>query len=309
MMNPSVQIPWLPLSKAADKITQMTGKLHSEADLLDAALDCRLSLSVQVPSLGIFARRGQFQSFGDDAPFGVSTNVRLQYAENGVAVTSTRSPFVPKIIEDAFFAYSTEEGDYVRGLFDLLLIGNGRAHIENLSKGYRGDCELTPLLPCGGVYLEGANGAVWEVQEGVNDVDEFIHLPAEQLNDDCRVVVRSVELDRLAEQRHEAVRHPAKEEELIHLDGINQQIEQQHTIEATTAGELAAEQGSTVKDRVIWKWSEMKHVAKMDRKTIINRAGWLGIEFRERAPKHGSKNEKGLLQSDLQRVKTYTGKE
>ena len=204
-MNPSVQIPWLTLSKAADKITQMTGKPHSEADLLDAALDCRLSLSVQVPSLGIFARRGEFQAFGDDTPFGISTNVRLQYAKNGVAVTSTRSPFVPKIIEDAFFAYSTEEGDYVQGLFDLLLIGNGRAHIENLSKGYRGDCELIPLLPCGGVFLEGAQGAmgpIWEVQDEKisgehQDPDhECEYAPADRFPPCWSVVVRTPEVAR-----------------------------------------------------------------------------------------------------------------
>ena len=30
------QLPWLPLAKAAEKVSELTGKHHSEADIIDA---------------------------------------------------------------------------------------------------------------------------------------------------------------------------------------------------------------------------------------------------------------------------------
>jgi hypothetical protein len=98
------QLPWLPLAKAAEKVSELTGKHHSKADILDAALAGHLSLSVHLIS-PVFARSGHFQDYAEDAPHGISTNVSLLCAENGIS--SEKSALLELLgIKDGIFAYS-----------------------------------------------------------------------------------------------------------------------------------------------------------------------------------------------------------
>ena len=209
MTSPDYQLPWFPLAKAAEKVSEFTGKHHSEADILQAALAGYLSLSVQLTS-PVFARSGHFQGFGENAPHGVSTNVRPFCAENGVNIVCAENgvnieksaPLELLGAENKVFAYSSDEGENVQGLLDLVLIGNGMAHVQNLERKIRGECEGY-FLPSGGIYLKGPTGTVWELQEevdnGINHSDDhqFEYTPAERFRDDWRIVVRSSELEGL----------------------------------------------------------------------------------------------------------------
>ena len=194
------QLPWLPLAKAAEKVSELTGKHHSKADILDAALAGQLSLSVHLIS-PVFARSGHFQDYGEDAPHGISTSVSLLCAENGIS--SEKSALLELLgIKDGIFAYSSDEGEYVQGLLDLVLIGNGKAHLQNLERKFRGECGGY-FLPSGGIYLKGPTGIFWELQEQLDngatrsDDHEIEHTPAERFREDWRIVVRPSELERL----------------------------------------------------------------------------------------------------------------
>ena len=193
------QLPWLPLAKAAEKVSELTGKHHSKADILDAALAGQLSLSVHLIS-PVFARSGHFQDYAEDAPHGISTSVSLLCAENGIS--SEKSALLELLgIKDGIFAYSSDEGEYVQGLLDLVLIGNGKAHLQNLERKFRGECGGY-FLPSGGIYLKGPTGIFWELQEevdGGNQLDdhEIEWTPSERFREDWRIVVRPSELERL----------------------------------------------------------------------------------------------------------------
>ena len=41
-------------------------------------------------------------------------------------------------IGDVAFAYSSDQGEYVQGLLDLLLIRNGKTHVQNLERRRQG---------------------------------------------------------------------------------------------------------------------------------------------------------------------------
>ena len=194
------QLPWLPLAKAAEKVSELTGKHHSKADILDAALAGQLSLSVHLIS-PVFARSGHFQDYAEDAPHGISTSVSLLCAENGIS--SEKSALLELLgIKDGIFAYSSDEGEYVQGLLDLVLIGNGKAHLQNLERKFRGECGGY-FLPSGGIYLKGPTGIFWELQEQLDnsvsrsDDHEIEHTPAERFREDWRIVVRPSELEGL----------------------------------------------------------------------------------------------------------------
>ena len=193
------QLPWLPLAKAAEKVSELTGKHHSKADILDAALAGQFSLSVHLIS-PVFARSGHFQDYAEDAPHGISTSVSLLCAENGIS--SEKSALLELLgIKDGIFAYSSDEGEYVQGLLDLVLIGNGKAHLQNLERKFRGECGGY-FLPSGGIYLKGPTGIFWELQEevhGGNQLDdhEIEWTPSERFREDWRIVVRPSELEGL----------------------------------------------------------------------------------------------------------------
>lgn len=194
------QLPWLPLAKAAEKVSELTGKHHSKADILDAALAGQFSLSVHLIS-PVFARSGHFQDYAEDAPHGISTSVSLLCAENGIS--SEKSALLELLgIKDGIFAYSSDEGEYVQGLLDLVLIGNGKAHLQNLERKFRGECGGY-FLPSGGIYLKGPTGIFWELQEQLDnsatrsDDHEIEHTPAERFREDWRIVVRPSELEGL----------------------------------------------------------------------------------------------------------------
>ena len=194
------QLPWLPLAKAAEKVSELTGKHHSEADILRAALAGHLTLSVQLVS-PVFARQGHFQKLFQDAPHGISANVSPLCAGNGVG---REKRVLPEFlgIGDVAFAYSSDQGEYVQGLLDLLLIRNGKAHVQNLERRLQGECEGY-LLPSGGIYLKGPTGIFWELQEQLDndstlsDDHEIEYTPAERSREDWRIVVRPSELERL----------------------------------------------------------------------------------------------------------------
>ncbi len=198
MTSPGSQLPWLPLAKAAEKVSELTGKHHSEADILRAALAGYLSLSVQLIS-PVFARPGHFQKYAKDAPHGISANVSLLCAGNGV---DREKHVLPEFlgIGDVAFAYSSDQGEYVQGLLDLLLIRNGKAHVQNLERRKQGECEGY-FLPSGGIYLKGPTGTFWELQGDVDsgtthsDDHEIVHTPAERFREDWRIVVRPSELE------------------------------------------------------------------------------------------------------------------
>ena len=194
------QLPWLPLAKAAEKVSELTGKHHSKADILDAALAGQFSLSVHLIS-PVFARSGHFQDYAEDAPHGISTSVSLLCAENGIS--SEKSALLELLgIKDGIFAYSSDEGEYVQGLLDLLLIRNGKAHVQNLERRLQGECGGY-FLPSGGIYLMGLTGIFWELQEQLDngatrsDDHEIEHTPAERFREDWRIVVRPSELEGL----------------------------------------------------------------------------------------------------------------
>ena len=200
MTTSASQLPWLPLAKAAEKVSELTGKHHSKADIIDAALAGHLSLSVHLIS-PVFARSGHFQDYAEDAPHGISTSVSLLCAENGIS--SEKSALLELLgIKDGIFAYSSDEGEYVQGLLDLVLIGNGKAHLQNLERKIRGECGGY-FLPSGGIYLKGPTGIFWELQEQLDnsatrsDDHEIEHTPAERFREDWRIVVRPSELERL----------------------------------------------------------------------------------------------------------------
>ena len=194
------QLPWLPLAKAAEKVSELTGKHHSEADIHRAALAGHLTLSVQLIS-PVFARPGHFQKYAKDAPHGISANVSLLCAGNGVGREKSVLPeFLG--IGDVAFAYSSDEGEYVQGLLDLLLIRNGKAHVQNLERRLQGECGGY-FLPSGGIYLKGPTGIFWELQEQLDngatrsDDHEIEYTPAERFREDWRIVVRPSELEGL----------------------------------------------------------------------------------------------------------------
>ena len=199
MATSAPQLPWLPLAKAAEKVSELTGKHHSEADILRAALAGHLTLSVQLIS-PVFARPGHFQKYAKDAPHGISANVSLLCAGNGVGREKSVLPeFLG--IGDVAFAYSSDEGEYVQGLLDLLLIRNGKAHVQNLERRLQGECGGY-FLPSGGIYLKGPTGIFWELQEevhGGNQLDdhEIEWTPSERFREDWRIVVRPSELEGL----------------------------------------------------------------------------------------------------------------
>ena len=192
------QLPWLPLAKAAEKVSELTEKHHSEADILRAALAGHLTLSVQLVS-PVFARQGHFQKLFQDAPHGISANVSPLCAGNGVG---REKRVLPEFlgIGDVAFAYSSDQGEYVQGLLDLLLIRNGKAHVQNLERRLQGECEGY-LLPSGGIYLKGPTGIFWELQEQLDndstrsDDHEIEHMPAERFHENWRIVVRPSELE------------------------------------------------------------------------------------------------------------------
>ena len=200
MTTSASQLPWLPLAKAAEKVSELTGKHHSKADIIDAALAGHLSLSVHLIS-PVFARSGHFQDYAEDAPHGISTSVSLLCAENGIS--SEKSALLELLgIKDGIFAYSSDEGEYVQGLLDLLLIRNGKAHVQNLERRLQGECGGY-FLPSGGIYLKGPTGIFWELQEQLDngatrsDDHEIEHTPAERFREDWRIVVRPSELEGL----------------------------------------------------------------------------------------------------------------
>lgn len=84
--------------------------------------------------------------------------------------------------------------------------------------------------------------------------------------------------------------------------------EQQEQVNKDSIPEAHHDHGDktdTNHDKVYWTFPDMRRFTGLDRKTIINRANWLGIEFEERPPKRGAKKEKGLHESDLRRIINY----
>ena len=101
---------------------------------------------------------------------------------------------------------------------------------------------------------------------------------------------------------------PPLSEYLIAMSGVDSveakltvMVEIQTGTEAQPVDQSApvAEQG---RDETIWTWPKMEKFSGRVRKTISNRAGWLGIEFLERPAKKGNTPEKGLKESDLRRI-------
>lgn len=122
-------------------------------------------------------------------------------AENGSS--SEKSSLLELwVSRTGFLPTSSDEGEYVQGLLDLVLIGNGKAHVQNLEREIRGECGGY-FLPSGGIGLKGLTGIFWELQEQLDndatslDDHEIEHTTAERFREDWRIVVRPSELERL----------------------------------------------------------------------------------------------------------------
>lgn len=202
------QDQWLPLAEAAEKISEVTGKPHTKADVLRECGCGALKLSVQLGT-PVFARPGHFQEHAEDAPYGVSTNVQQAIAANGVSQKG--GELFKALGIQGVFAYASTGGDYIQGVMDLALIGNCKTHIENMERREAGDSEDAKHLQSGGVYLQGATGLMWEIQHEIisgepQDQDHGCeYAPAERFPGDWRIVVRTSEVERFCRDEKERI--------------------------------------------------------------------------------------------------------
>jgi len=186
------QDQWLPIGEAAEKISESTRQKYSVPLLLCRALAGQLNLSVQLGNNRVYARLGYFQGRDEDAPYGISSNVREK-----------EGSFLG--IENSVFAYLAEQNKRLEGIFDLVLIGSGKTYVENLEREPSGD-HGKDYIPAGGVYLEEPDGVFWEIQEEVIHHDDPlddqppIFFPIDHFLKEWRIVVRTSEVERFSRE-------------------------------------------------------------------------------------------------------------
>jgi hypothetical protein len=176
---------WLTVSDAAKNLSKILREEVTEADILRLALDDELTLSVY---------------FVNHAKALIGKVVPLEDAEC-LETDDGRRLVVGVSINDNQVLELGDTPVTIRGVWDLLMIGNERLDVEHKYHSLTNGPEVT-LVGLDGCLLKDQDGVVCQLQEYIEHFDgstiKKLPIPAGGLPDDAVIVVRSEALRDLA---------------------------------------------------------------------------------------------------------------
>ena len=189
---------WLTIDDAAKYLTSIFDEPVNDYDIFRFALDGHIKLSVNIIN-GAYAKKCKVVSVEN------ARTVKVDIEENGIFASLYKQKKIEIDKFDCILDLPFRDNEFlqkedkiisIRGVYDLVMLGNERLDIEHEYQQLTSRIEVT-LVCLEGAYLQSPeNGNIYELQDHFKDdvksmKDENNYYPAGSLPNDVALVVRA----------------------------------------------------------------------------------------------------------------------